>query len=73
MRRGRRVVFAEVKAKTGPAFGDPVEMVDAEKQRRLRRAAETWLASQPALADLEVSFEVVAVHGNRLERIRDAF
>jgi putative endonuclease len=72
-RRGRRLIFCEVKAKTGERFGAPVEMVDDEKQRRLRRAAETWLASQPALAELEVSFEVVAVHGTRLERIRDAF
>jgi putative endonuclease len=72
-RRGRSLIFCEVKSKTGRAFGDPVEMVGPEKQRRLRRAAESWLAARPPLASLDVTFEVIAVRGNRLERIRDAF
>ncbi len=73
VRRGRRLVFCEVKSKTGDGRGDPLEMVGPEKQRRLRRAAETWLASQPALQGLEASFEVIAVRGSRLERVRAAF
>ena len=32
--------------------GGPLEMVTAEKQRRLRQAAETWLAARPELARL---------------------
>jgi len=72
-RRGRLIVFCEVKSKTGDALGDPLEMVTAEKQRRLRRAAETWLAARPDLAELEATFDVVAVRGRRLERVRDAF
>ena len=73
VRRGRRLVFCEVKAKRGERYGDPLEMVTAEKQRRLRRAAEAWLAARPELADLYVSFEVVAARGSRLERVRAAF
>jgi len=72
-RRGRRLVFCEVKSKTGPAFGDPAEMVGPEKQRRLRRAAGSWLAAHPELASLEATFEVIAVRGTELERIADAF
>ena len=72
-RRGRRLVFCEVKSKGGAAYGDPAEMVDAEKQRRLRRAAETWLAARPHLAELAVSFDVIAVREQRLARIRAAF
>jgi putative endonuclease len=72
-RRGRRVVFCEVKSKEGVGRGDPLEMVGLEKQRRLRRAAETWLASRPELAGLEVTFDVVAVREGKLERVRDAF
>jgi Holliday junction resolvase-like predicted endonuclease len=48
-------------------------MVGPEKQRRIRRAAEAWLAAHPELAGLEASFEVVAVRGDRLERLRQAF
>ena len=72
-RRGRRIVFCEVKAKTSDRFGDPFAMVGPEKQRRIRRAAETWLAARPELDGLEPSFEVVAVRGGRLERLASAF
>src|SRR2546423_12553723 len=73
VRRGRRVVFCEVKAKTSDRFGDPFAMVGPEKQRRIRQAAETWLAAHPELDGLEPSFEVVAMRGGRLERLANAF
>jgi putative endonuclease len=73
VRRGRKIAFVEVKSKSGERFGDPVEMVGPEKQRRIRRAAEAWLAKHPELAGLEASFEVVAVRGDRLERLKQAF
>ncbi len=72
-RRGRQLRFVEVKEKRGPHFGDPAEMVSAEKQRRVRRAAETWLAARPELAGLDVAFDVVAVREGKLRRIADAF
>jgi putative endonuclease len=69
LRRGRRLVFCEVKARSGDGYGDPREVVGPEKERRLRRAAEVWLARNPALLGLEVVFEVVGVRGKRLERV----
>jgi putative endonuclease len=72
-RRGRVLVFCEVKAKLGPGYGEPAEMVGAEKQRRLRRAAETWLAAHPDLSGLELRFDVVAVGRRSLTRLTDAF
>ncbi|MDQ2984146.1 MAG: YraN family protein [Actinomycetota bacterium] len=73
VRRGGRLVFVEVKAKSGAGFGDPFEMVDARKQARIRRAAEAWLAARPGLAGLEVSFAVAAIRAGRLELLPDAF
>jgi putative endonuclease len=73
VRRGGRLVFCEVKEKASDGFGDPAEMVGPEKQRRLRRAAEAWLAERPELEELEVVFEVVAHRSGRLERIAHAF
>ena len=73
LRRGRQLVFCEVKAKSGERYGDPFEMVTEEKQRRLRRAAEAWLAGHPELAELEPRFDVVASRGGRLERLGQAF
>ena len=69
VRRGRRLVFCEVKSKSGASFGTPEEMVDREKQRRLLRAAAAWLAQHPACRGLEVSVEVVAVERRSLRRI----
>jgi putative endonuclease len=73
VRRGKRLVFCEVKAKLGERFGEPAEMVDAEKQRRLRRAAEAWLVRHPELAVLEVRFDVVAITDRRVACIRAEF
>jgi putative endonuclease len=73
LRRGRQLVFCEVKAKAGERYGDPFEMVTEEKQRRLRRAAEAWLAANPELVELQPRFDVVAVRGGRLERLGQAF
>jgi putative endonuclease len=73
VRRGRELRFVEVKEKTGAELGDPLEMVDAEKQRRLRRAAEAWLAARPDLDRCLAAFDVVAVREGRLERVQDAF
>ena len=62
-----------MKEKSGRRFGDPLEMVTPEKQRRVRRAAESWLADRPELGGLLVGFDVVAVRDGRLERVPDAF
>jgi putative endonuclease len=73
VRRGRRVIFCEVKEKTGSAFGQAVEMVDEEKQRRIRLAAQGWLAAHPQHAALAVSFDVISVQEGRLMRLAEAF
>jgi putative endonuclease len=73
VRRGMRLAFVEVKQKGVGDVGDPLEMVGPEKRRRLRRAAEAWLAANPDLADLEATFEVVAVRPDGVERVAEAF
>ena len=68
-RRGRRLVFCEVKAKGRKGYGEPLEMLGPEKLRRLLRAAETWLAAHPECAALEVRLEAVGVREGRLQRV----
>jgi putative endonuclease len=73
-RRGRRLVFCEVKSKSGLRFGDPLEMVTAEKTRRVRRAAEVWLAANGRdHAGCRVTFDVVVERSGRLQRLGEAF
>jgi putative endonuclease len=73
VRRGRRVAFVEVKAKSGTRYGDPLEMVTPEKQRRIRRAAEAWLVAHPEVAHCVVAFDVVVERQGRLSRLAAAF
>ena len=73
VRRGRTLRFVEVKEKRGARYGDPLEMVTAEKQRRVRRAAGAWLASQPGLAGVRIGFDAVAVQDGRVRRVPQAF
>ena len=73
VRRGRELRFVEVKEKSATGWGDPLDMVTAEKQRRVRRAAAAYLSAHPELDGLRVGFDVVAVRAARLERLGDAF
>jgi putative endonuclease len=72
-RRGRTLVFCEVKSKSGPRFGDPLEMVNAEKVRRVRHAASSWLAQHPECRGLRIRFDVVVERAGRLEHLPGAF
>lgn len=66
-------MFCEVKMRSRVDFGEPVDMVGREKQRRLRLAAEAWLARHPELDDVDVSFEVIGIHGRRIDRMHVTF
>jgi len=69
VRRGRDLTFVEVKQRRGRGFGGAVGAVDAEKRRRVRRAAQVWLSRNPQATHIRVGFEVVAVEEGRLTRI----
>ena len=73
LRRGRTLVFCEVKSKGGGERGDPLEMVTEEKIRRLRRAAETWLATNRDAAGCEARFDVAAERQGKLHVVANAF
>lgn len=69
VRRGRELTFVEVKERRGTGFGGAIGAVDAEKRRRVRRAAQVWLSRNPQAADVRIGFEVVAVDQGRLTRV----
>jgi putative endonuclease len=57
---GSAVVFIEVKTRTQPGFGSPLEAVDQRKQRQILRAAQYYLAEH-RLHDRDARFDVVGV------------
>jgi putative endonuclease len=71
VRRGRRLVFCEVKLKEGPRYGDPLDAVDDCKRERLRRGAQAWLLANPSLARLCLVFELAAVRPGGIELVSD--
>jgi putative endonuclease len=73
VRRGRALRFVEVKERAGDGYGGAAGAVGPEKQRRVRRAAIAWLGAHPECSALDVGFDVVAVEGGRVRRLRDAF
>jgi Holliday junction resolvase-like predicted endonuclease len=62
-----------VKAKGGQDRGDPLEMVTAEKRRRIERAATAWLAAHPELSDCDVRLDVVVERTGKIEQVTNAF
>ncbi len=59
VRRGRLVVFVEVKARRGHAFGGALGAVDQRKQARLVAGAHAWLRGRRH-AFTRARFDVVA-------------
>ena len=72
VRRGRNLTFVEVKQRRGAGFGGAVGAVNAEKRRRVRRAARVWLSRNPQPPYVRVGFEVVALDRGRLTRVPTA-
>jgi putative endonuclease len=73
LQRGHMIVFCEVKSKGGAERGDPLEMVTPEKVRRLRQAAEAWLAANPQSRNFEARFDVAAERTGKLQVVVNAF
>lgn len=59
-RRGRLLVFCEVKARRTSRWGDPSEAVNYAKRNRLRRLAAEWMSAHRP-GDVDVRFDVVSV------------
>lgn len=58
------VVFVEVRGRASDQRGDPLETVDARKQRQIIRGATAWLVREGLWEKVAVRFDVVGVVGN---------
>jgi putative endonuclease len=69
--RDGTLVFVEVRARGGSAYGGALASVTARKQQRLLLAARHYLARLNAMPACR--FDVVAIEGEHLQWIRGAF
>ncbi len=58
------LVFVEVKFRSSIDYGHAVEMVPPQKQRKIIRAAQQYLADRPHLANDPCRFDVFALEYN---------
>lgn len=66
------LVFVEVKQRSSEAFGGPVAAVTKSKQQKIAKAAATYLKREnPSYNAL--LFDIIAITGDRLEHIKNAF
>ncbi|BAU58524.2 predicted endonuclease distantly related to archaeal Holliday junction resolvase [Halorhodospira halochloris] len=69
MADGKTTVFVEVRYRSSPAFGGAASSISRKKRQSLTRAASYWLALNPGSA----RFDVIAIDGEELEWIQNAF
>ncbi|MDR1765194.1 MAG: YraN family protein [Lachnospiraceae bacterium] len=70
---GQTMVFVEVKFRSYERMGYPQESVDFRKQSRVRAAARQYLYSHGYAPDQPCRFDVIAILGQRMQHIKDAF
>jgi putative endonuclease len=75
-REEETLVFVEVKASTGGAFGEPLTWVNRRKKHKIARTAEAYLLAH-SRPDVECRFDVIAVsirsNGHDIKHIKNAF
>ncbi|MER2024467.1 MAG: YraN family protein [Eubacteriales bacterium] len=73
-REGRYLVFTEVKYRTNGRRGDPLEAVNARKQRTILRVAMFYLKANGLETDTPCRFDAVGISENgSIRLIRNAF
>lgn len=70
---GDYLVFCEVKYRTTTNYGYPEESVNYQKQNRIRQVSRYYMLTNNIDIDTPVRFDVIAILGNELKHIRNAF
>lgn len=74
-KKGKLLVFVEVKTRTNLSFGNPEEFVSYTKSKLVMKAAEHYIFSTDWLHDIRFDIVAVTITGNelRVKHIEDAF
>ena len=72
-RDGEYLVFVEVKYRANVGFGEPTEAVGFAKQEKIRKTAQYYLYKNQVSQDQQCRFDVVAILGDQVEVITNAF
>lgn len=68
------IIVVEVKFRKSGVYGDPLEAVNRNKQRRICRAALYYYVECGLAMDVPCRFDVIAIYGdNTIRHIENAF
>jgi putative endonuclease len=70
--QGETLVFVEVKSRLSGEWSAPERDIDAEKVTSLRRAARDYVR-RAAAEEADARFDVIAITGETIQHLRDAF
>lgn len=70
---GRYLIFVEVKFRKNVASGTPQEAVTYYKQRKISKTAAWYLTENGLDLYTPCRFDIVAIEGERVSHIKDAF
>jgi putative endonuclease len=75
VKKGKLLVFVEVKTRSNLSYGNPEEFVSYTKARLLMEAAEHYIFATNWLYDIRFDIVAVTMAGNelRVKHIEDAF
>ncbi|TCS41730.1 YraN family protein [Reinekea marinisedimentorum] len=73
-RDGNELIFVEVRYRSSAGFGGAAASVTTAKQKKITKAAQYFILTNPALSSLFMRFDVIAIDaGNSIEWIKGAF
>ena len=72
-KEGNYYVFTEVKYRKNAADGYPQEAVTKKKQRTIALVANYYIMKNHLTADTPVRFDVIAILGDEIAHIKNAF
>jgi len=73
MRDKETLVFVEVRFRNQANYGDGLESVTRNKQRKIIRTAQYYLLTNKQYQDDPCRFDVVAIAPQKIDWIKDAF
>lgn len=65
--------FIEVKYRENNKYGDALEAINYKKQQKLFKCANIYITANKLVENLNYRFDVVAIQGENIELIKDAF
>ncbi len=73
-RDDKTIVFVEVKYRNGERYGNPLEAINYNKQRRISMGAVSYLSrSNISIESTSIRFDAIGISKGRITHVKDAF